>query len=158
MRIIGCGLIALWGVLAGCCHKWKLEQELRRWEALLRFFQLISTELQVSLCSSRDMLDKAAERCPELSFLQRLSGDGCIQQQLRAAAEELEDKDFQALLLRFADCFGSSSSEAQLDSLTILQQLCQEQIQNRKELVRSRGQLSLHLGLLGGTALAILLL
>ncbi len=159
MRLMGCGIIFLCGLLAGLLYRQKLEDKVREWQELLHFFQLIREELESSLRPSEEILQNISEQCKKCCFLQNyFKAEGSVQQKLLMAAEQLIDPKQRNIALRFAGRFGTVSADIQLESIAALERSCQEELDSSKELARKEGQLSVHFGLLAGAAAAILLL
>ena len=75
-----------------------------------------------------------------------------------AAAERLSDPKQKTVALRFAGRFGTASAEIQLETLAVLEKICQQEQNSSQEISRKNGVLSINLGLLIGAAAAILLL
>ena len=159
MRLIGCGLIFLCGLLLGLGRKLTLDRQVKQWQQMLLFLQLAQEELENSAKTSPEILLTLREPCRDLDFLQNyFSAEGSVQQRLLLAAEGLNDKKLQALALRFAGRFGTSSTPVQVESLLALQQQTASELQRLKEQNTQQGHLSLTLGLLAGGGAAILLL
>ena len=149
MRLIGCGLIFLCGLLLGLGRKLTLDRQVKQWQE----------ELENSAKTSQEILLTLREPCRDLDFLQNyFSAEGSVQQRLLLAAEGLNDKKLQAFALRFAVRFGTSSTPVQVESLLALQQQTASELQRLKEQNTQQGHLSLTLGLLAGGGAAILLL
>lgn len=159
MRMLGCLLIFLSMALGGLLHKLTLVQRSRQWRKMLQFLQLVQEELRESARSSSEILRSVSLLCGDFVFLQQYQhGEGSVQQRLQKAAASLWDPRLRELALRFASRFGTACAQVQLDSLRNLEQECCKGMEESQEKSRREGNLSLQLGLLAGTAAALLFL
>lgn len=155
MRILGCGLLFLWGTLLGWRRKWSLEQQRCDWEQLLTFLQLVEEELRERCASCRDILLRVGQQCPDYPLAQVAKEEGDLRQQLLAAAEHLGAPELCRQAKRFALAFGASSAQSQLELLAQLQERCREEEGRQRELCQKQGTLALSLGCLLGAGAAI---
>ena len=159
MKLMGCGMVFLCGLLTGLFHRQKLEEKVRDWQELLHFFQLIREELESSLRPSTEILQNISEQCKNCRFLRNyFEAEGGVQQRLLYAAEQLSDPKQRNIAMRFAGRFGTASADIQLEAIAALERACLDELNSSKELSQKEGSLSVHLGMLIGAAAAILLL
>ena len=157
MRLMGCGMIFLCGIMAGILRRHRLTEDVKSWQELLHFFQLIREELENSLKPCEEILADIAQ-CANCRFLQEYKqAQGSLRQRLLYSAQQLEGTQ-QVLALRFAQRFGTASVEIQLESLAVLERSCQRELEQSIQLAEREGSLSLNLGTLAGAAIAILLI
>ena len=158
MRLMGCGMIFLCGIMAGILRRYKLTEDVKSWQELLHFFQLIREELENSLKPCEEILADIESQCANCRFLQEYKqAQGSLRQRLLHSAQKLEGNQ-QILALRFAQRFGTASVEIQLECLAVLERSCQRELEQSIQLAEREGSLSLNLGTLAGAAIAILLI
>lgn len=131
---------------------------MKSWQELLHFFQLIREELENSLKPCEEILAEIESQCTNCRFLQEYKqAQGSLRQRLLYSAQQLNGNQ-QILARRFAQRFGTSSVEIQLESLAVLERSCQRELEQSIQLAEREGSLSLNLGTLAGAAIAILLI
>lgn len=151
-------MIFLCGILAGIVHRCNLTENVKSWQELLHFFQLIREELENSLKPCEEILAEIESQCENCRFLREFKqSQGNLRQRLFHSAQQLKGNQ-RILALRFAERFGTASLEVQLESLSALERNCQRELEESIQIAERDGTLYLNLGTLTGAAIAILLM
>lgn len=159
MRLLGCLSLFLCIVLLGISHKLKLERRSREWQEMKDLLRLCGEELQISHGNSEEILRTIWSGGFQSNFLKdSLNSEGSVQQKLSAAAKTLSDPKLREAAQLFAQRFGMSSLDLQLEELRTLQQICSEEYECSRKIAVQDGKLALNLSFFGGAAAVIILL
>ena len=123
------------------------------------FLQFCSDELKTSQRSCDEIIQKSLDKGICVQFLSNVySLDGTLQNRLLLAARQFDDSELQGIAMTFAEHFGSTDLEQQLQCFESLRQRCDHEYEQRRATVLQNEQLIVKLSISCGAALVILLL
>lgn len=167
VKMLGLGLIVLFCTLCGISRASSLKNRTRALKKTLLFLHLLSERLSYTLSPVSDIfMNLSADPLLEgLDFItlcdQKLAGHMPFPQAFHESVEcchcPLDRRD-RALLEEIGDVIGASNAANQMEGLALVRANLTEQARAAEEDVNRRARLYASLGLLSGTAIAIMLI
>lgn len=167
VKMLGLGLIVLFCTLCGMARASSLKSRTQALKKTLLFLHLLSERLSYTLSPLDDIfMTLSADPLLEgLDFItlcdRKLAGHMPFPQAFHESVEccrcALDRRD-RALLEEIGDVVGTSSAANQMEGLALVRANLTEQARTAEEDVNRRARLYTSLGLLSGTAIAILLI
>ena len=159
MRIIGCLSLFFSVLIWGWSKKLLLHQKVLQWREMRDLLQFCSDELKTSQRTCNEIIQKALKKGICDFFLSSADSlESTLQNRLFLAAKEFGDPELQGIAISFAEHFGTTDSEQQLQCFQLLRQRCDHEYEQRRKTALQDEQLIIRLSISCGAALVILLL